>query len=308
MSIFEGRIGVDISANKIQVVELGFNGNEFILNYIDEAYFEDSINLKTDKEAKIHSILQIALNEILMKRIFSTNKIAVTLPVELFLIHQLPFDNTLLQHDVLEEFKWEYSILYPHLKVDELAFQSYEIIKNPFYQLNSCIVAAINKKHLNTVLSFFLKNNFELKFVDNSHFAFDKALNLSASANLDGVNLSVFYAANILSVELLHNGKPFYYKYFKLNAISEIYKVIEHLLTGSENIKVSKNEINVIYFGGEEVNPAFIQSFEEKIQIKVINFNPFSNLLAEKSLNTSKFYKEKNYMFASAAGISYRLI
>ena len=101
MAGFENHIGFTISGSKLQLVEIIYKDRQFILDKVDEAYFNEPINMETDKETKIDSLLQGAFNEILIKRPLKSSFASFALPFELFHIMQVPYDNTLLTRTLL---------------------------------------------------------------------------------------------------------------------------------------------------------------------------------------------------------------
>ncbi|HSD63032.1 MAG TPA: hypothetical protein VLB50_04510, partial [Ignavibacteriaceae bacterium] len=101
MTGFENHLGFTISSSKLQVVEIVRKEDEFVLENIDEAFFNDSINLETDKETKISAMLQGALDEIILRNAFQSSTASFSLPLELFKVIQVPYDNTLLHHDLI---------------------------------------------------------------------------------------------------------------------------------------------------------------------------------------------------------------
>jgi Tfp pilus assembly PilM family ATPase len=307
MAIFESRIGLDITREKLQMVELTFEGEEYKLHNLDQTYFDEPLDLKTEKETKIHSILQSAFDEILLRNKITTNKTAVTLPVDLFFINQLPYDNTLLQHDLIEEFRWEYSVLYPHMNIDELVFQFYEISKNIIIPNSTAIVAAINRKYLNLVHTFTKKNNLELKFIDNTHFAFDKAIYFSRPNSLDETVLSLFLSDKILSIEILIDGRPIFYKSLHFTSAKEIPELIEQTLVASPQFNIKKEYITEAYLGGENTTESLMDALSERIGIKITKLNPFENLTVSDITAKTRYYKDKSFIFGAAAGISFRL-
>ena len=58
MNSLENRAGFNISSSKLQVVEINFESGQFELENVDEAYFNEPLNLENDKETKIASVLQ----------------------------------------------------------------------------------------------------------------------------------------------------------------------------------------------------------------------------------------------------------
>src|ERR1035438_3985362 len=88
MNSFENHAGFNISSSRLQVVEINFKSDQFLLENVDEAYFNERLNLEFDKETKINSLLQSAYNEILIRKPFKCNFVSFTVPLDLFHIMQ----------------------------------------------------------------------------------------------------------------------------------------------------------------------------------------------------------------------------
>ena len=73
MNSLENRAGFNISSSKLQVVEINFESGQFELENVDEAYFNEPLNLENDKETKIASVLQGAFDELLVRKPLKSN-------------------------------------------------------------------------------------------------------------------------------------------------------------------------------------------------------------------------------------------
>ena len=200
MNSFENHAGFNISSTRLQVVEINFKSDQFYLENVDEAYFNEQLNLENDKETKINSLLQGAYNELLIRKPFKFNFASFTLPLDLFHIMQVPYDNTLLNQDLIEEFRWEYSILYPFLQIDDLVIQYIETDKNKINEIGTAIVIAIHRKFLQIIHNFCSRNKLKIRFIDNAHIASDRSL-FAGNVLIDkGLVLSVYFSDNNLSI------------------------------------------------------------------------------------------------------------
>ncbi len=59
---------------------------------------------------------------------------------------QMPYDTTLLYQDLLDEFKWELSVIYPFISTKNLVLQHFEIEKGHFNETNSALSFCNSKK------------------------------------------------------------------------------------------------------------------------------------------------------------------
>ena len=307
MNSLENRAGFNISSSKLQVVEINFKSGQFELENVDEAYFNESLNFEHDKETKITSVLQSAFDELLVRKPLKSNLVSFTLPLELFHIMQVPFDNTLLNQDLLEEFRWEYSVVCPFLSAEDLAIQYIEIDKNNLTESGTAIVIALPRKHLKIIHNFCEHNRLKVRFVDNVHIASDRALFVNNLRIDKGLVLSVYFSDNILSVIFSYDSKPVYFKTIPLNDAGEIVPLLQNEINSNNFIKINRNFIENAFITGENISASFVKSIGTALGINFRQYNPFEKIKPDDNLYQNKFYSEKFNSFVSAAGIALRL-
>ena len=307
MAGFENHIGFNISSSKLQVVEVNYIGDQFKLVNVDETYFNDTIDFENDRETKISALLQGAFDELLIKKNFNSNSASFTLPFELFHTMQMPYDTTLLYQDLLDEFKWELSVIYPYISTKNLVLQYFEIDKGPFNETSSALVFAVQRRYLQMLDSFCKKNNLKLKFIDNLHIAAERSLSVSNAIVYKGLTLSVYFNNKFLSLFYAFNGKPLYFKVIPLNDAGQI---TEHLIketSQSSILTVQRSQIEAAFISGDEISPAIVQTLKKVLGLDFIPFNPFDKIRPVPDLYESKLYLEKYNSFSSAAGIAFRI-
>jgi len=307
MTGFENQAGFTISGSKLQVVEISNHKNQFFVDNIDEAYFNEPLNFEKDKETKISALLQGAFNELIIRKQIKSKSVSFTLPFELFYFAQLPYDNTLLQQDLIEEFRWELSMLYPYMPAKDLVIQYVEIDKNNIIPNNSAMVVGLQRKYLQILNNFCRQNNLKLKFVDNVHFAAERALAVSGEAETRGLSMSVHLCNKHLSILFSLNGKPVHFSVTLLNDVGEIPGNIVQALTSRDNFKINKNLLTTAYITGDNLTGSIIQTLSDTLNINFIQFNPFQKIKPGQNLIDNKFYSELFNSFAPAAGIAYRV-
>ena len=304
---FDNHIGFNISSSKLQAVEVNYLADQFKLVNVDEAYFNDPINFESDKETKILALMQGAYDELLIKKNINSTSASFTLPFELFHLMQMPYDTTLLYQDLLDEFKWELSVIYPFISTKNLVLQYFEIDKGPFNETSSALVFALQRKYLQMLDSFCKKNNLKLKFVDNLHIAAERSLSVSNAIVYKGLTLSVYFNNKFLSLFFAFNGKPLYFKVIPLNDASEI---TDHLIketSHSSILNIERSQIEAAFISGDEISVAVVQTLKKVLGLDFIPFNPFDKIRPVPDLYESKLYLEKYNSFSSAAGIAFRI-
>jgi hypothetical protein len=299
--------GLNLSSTKLQLVEVFGSPGEVRLENLNEVVFAEPINFKTDNEIKILAQLQSAYDEFRLKKPIKSKRLSFTLPLDLFHISQLPFDNTLLQKDILEEFKWEYSVMFPFLKTEDLIFQFLEIDKNMVFTKNTALIYAIERKYVKVLMKFCEQNNSSMGYIDNAHLSSERALSLSDSFAKQGLRLSVYVSKNFLSVILSLEGKTISQKIHKLESYNDIRQIIEHEISPSQTKNIMKGLIQAAYITGENISESLVKILTEKTGIKFILFNPFDKLTPTPKILESRLYSQKYNSFSSAAGMAYRI-
>jgi len=299
--------GINVSGSKLQLVEVFSSTGEVRLENLGEVVFADPINFNADSDTKILMQLQSAYDELQLRKPVKSKKLSFSMPLELFYISQLPFDNTLLHRDIVEEFKWEFSVLYPFLKIEDLIFQYIDIEKNMVFTKNTCLVYAIERRYLKILQRFCEQNNQSLGYVDNVHLSSDRALMLSNSFVHQGLRLSVYICKKFLSAILSLDGKTISQKIHKLDSENDIRQIIEHEITPTQTKKVRKALIQASYITGENVSESLVNSLIAKTGMTFILFNPFDRLTTTNKISESILYSQRFNSFSSAAGIAFRM-
>ncbi len=307
MHLFENQAGLSISTEKLQVVDLEFKNNRFELVNVAEAFFSEPIDFEKDKETKISALLQGAYDEIQLTKTIESNSISVALPLNLFKIVHLPYDNTLLHEDLIREFKWELSVLYPFITTEDLVIQYIEVDKNNIINYNSVLVYAISRKYLRIVDNFCKNNSLKLKFIDNSHVAAQRALTISKQFDYSGINLSIYYGCKFLSILLMIGVKPIYTKLIPVTNAGDIPEIIEREFGNDNFAFIKRNMINEAFICGDELTDLSVKKLSETTGLNFILFNPFERIKINPQLYNNRCFTEKFNSFASSAGIAYRV-
>ena len=307
MAVFENHAGITITDSKLQVVEIVRKNDRFELDNIDEAYFSESLNFNTDKETKISALIQGALNELLIKKTLTANTISFALPFELLYTMQIPYEPTLLHNDLIEEFRWELSLIYPLINVNELVIQFFEIDKNEFSNISSALVLSVQRKYLKMLNDICLNNNLKLKFVDNIHIASENSLAINNTFTDKNLTLSIYFNSKNLSVLFALNGKLIYYKLIPIYSVREISDHLKKELNNNAVLNVTPESLDAAFISGDEISSQVVASLSDDTGIKFNQFNPFDRIIPNNNLFNNNYYKTKFNLFSPSAGIAYRL-
>ena len=307
MAGFYNHVGLNISNSKLQLVEI-FSGPEQIrLDNIAEVNFSERINFKKDKSTKILAQLQSAYDEIRLSKSIRSKKFSFALPLELFYVVQLPYDNTLLHQDIISEFRWEYSILFPHKDAEEFILVYKQIDKNSFIRQNSAIVYGIERKYLQLLQSFCRQNNLSLGYIDNMHLAAEKALRVSDSYSKRGLSLSVYLTEKNFSLIFTLNGQLIYQSIHKLNSLEDAGRLIKDKIESNKILKVKKGIIQTSYVTGSIPFDKYIGRLNFYTGLNFIKYNPFDRIISGPKIKDDAALKKISNRFSSAAGIAFRI-
>lgn len=299
--------GINVSGTKLQLVEIVGSPDGVLLDSLNEVIFTEPIDFKSENETKILSQFQTAFDEFRIEKPFKSKKLSFSLPLEMFYIAQLPFENTLLHRDIMEEFKWEFSVMYPFLNPEDLILQYLEVEKNMIFTKNSAVVYAIERKYLKILNKFCVQNDLNLGYIDNAHLASERALALSKSVIKLGLRLSVYVSKKLLSIILSLDGKTISQKVYKLENQDAIHQLIERELSPTRSKNIMKGLVKAAYITGEISTDALAKNLSDKTGITFISFNPFDKLSTTPKIQESSLYSQKFNSFSSAAGIAYRI-
>ncbi len=307
MTGFENHAGFTLSSSRLQVVEIVEKEDQFVLENVDEAFLNEALNLEDDKETKISALLQGAFDEILVRNPLKSSTASFSLPPELFKVVQLPYDNTLLHQDLIEEFRWELSLIYPDINPADQVIQYIEIEKNRLIDQNTSIIISLSRKYIKLIKEFCDRNRLKLKFVDNVHLASERALTATNPVSEKGLTLSVFLSGKRLSVIFSYQGKPVYFKVYYLHNAGEIINHLTSELESDFHPNISRQMLESAYISGEELSGSMVETLREKLDIPFVNFNPFAKIKPNPRLFENKYFSEKFNSFTSSAGLALRL-
>lgn len=307
MTGFENHAGFTLSSSRLQVVEIVEKEDQFVLENVDEAFLNEQLDLETDKETKISALLQGAFDEILVRNQLKSGTASFSLPPEVFKVVQLPYDNTLLHQDLIEEFRWELSLIYPDINPSEQVIQYIEIEKNRLIDLNTSIIISLSRKYVKLIKEFCERNSLKLKFIDNMHLASERALTATNPVSEKGLTLSVFLAGKQLSVIFSYQGKPVYFKVYYLHNAGEIVNHINSEFESDIHPNISRQMLESAYISGVELSGSMVETLREKLDIPFVNFNPFAKIKPNPRLFENKYFSEKFNSFSSSAGLALRL-
>jgi Tfp pilus assembly PilM family ATPase len=296
-------MGFSFTNVKLQITEIGARQNLVSLSRIDEVYFNEEIDFEKDKETKISSLLQAAYEELSIKNSITSNAASFCLPQDLFVTARLPIVESLLHSDLLEEFRWNLSIIYPYLNWNDYVIDYHEVDGKYFASSDIAIVFALNRKYIKIIHDFCARNNLKLKFIDHCHFASNNILIMNSTREKND-HLSIYISHKILSILISYNAKPVYYEDIPITNVNEVRSIIKGKL---HELNQKQFNFTEAYLFGDSTSNAIVKSLTETTGINFNLVNPFTLLKADTSLMTNKYYTETNHFFSPATGVAARI-
>lgn len=307
MPEFLNHLGINLTNSKLQLVEINYSGEEFTLENIDEEYFNEFLDL-SGKETKTLAIIQSAFNELIMRKPPKSKIVSFTLPHECFLTLRLPYDNSLIQSDLLEQFKWELSLLYPKISEDDLIVQYIKVENFDRSNASTALVIATFKKYLKILSSFCTQNDLKLKYIDNAHFASDNIIALKDCIPNEEYVLSLYTGSNFLSTAILYNNRSVYFNILPAKNSGDIITKVNEELNNNKFIKLPPEIIAKVFIAGENTSDLLIEKLKDDLNIIPEKINPFEEISIPPAMFANKMFTERAASFSAAAGIAFRMI
>ncbi len=306
MSLFHNHAGFNITNSKLQVVEINFSDNKFFLENVDEEYFSDFLDFSL-KETKIISILQDAYNELILRKPINFNFVSFTLPNEFFRVIELPYEISLLKQDLVDNFKRDLEVIYPHSKNEDYALQYIDLSKNDVIKDYRAIVIAAFRRYLRIIHKFCARNNLTLKYADNAHIASNAFIQFDTVIEPNDIYFSLYVAEKNYSVAVIHEKTPVMMKSHSIQNTRDIITGLTNDVSAMEKRGIPLSIVKRSYVSGENISDTLLGQLSESLGIIPVKQNPFLKMRNNPRLLESNLYTEKYNTFTAAAGISLRL-
>jgi hypothetical protein len=289
MPIFQNHAGFCIARSKLQLIEIDFRKENFYLENVDEELFGEELD-PLNRETKFISILQNTYNTLTIRKILNTRNVSFALHHDLFKVIEIPFDSTLTERDLIEHFNWELQLLFPSEIPDDYFIQYVDVDKSNLRKEKCAIVLAINRRLLNLINKFCVKNNLVLRLADNIHFATNVFITLDNQSVKNEIYLSVLIEEKDFSVIIMDEKNPIHFSVKQYSDNADLLTKMKSIIDKLGKYDLSVDNITKSYVFGNNAGDELI----EKIKI--------SPLLYE-----NRYFVESNNSFAPAAGVALRL-
>lgn len=305
MSDMQKCAGLNITGSRLQFVEVEKELNQLLISNIGQSFISPPLNFEDLVEANIQNQLQTAFDEIKIRNPVTSTFASFTLPPELFITIQLPYDANLNQNEIREEFNWEISQLFPYISIDELAIKFYELGSNFLPGKNNALVVALNKKYLIQIKNFCSRNNLVPRLVDSSSIAANSFINKNTGIVKESITINIFGSRNSITLFINVSSKPGYVKVFLKQDSGIINSIINELLQERFKEVLNKPSINAVV-SGEEVGTDSLSELQIATGLVFKKFNPFDVVRFKSEFHDHELSSEQFSSFTSATGIASR--
>ncbi len=307
MSLFQNHVGVNLTASKIQLVEIVFKQEGFYLENVDEEILDEGFKEELT-EKKLISILQNSFNKISSRTKLSSKNLSFTLSNEFFKICELPYDDSLVKKDLLDHFRWEISVLFPTVNKDDIFIQHIEADKSNIRNQKKALILGLNKKLITVLHRFSIKNGFDLKYVDNSHIASNAIIVVEGLSSAHEIIGSLLVEDNNkCSLMILDGNYPVYFKYNEDSGLPLIDYLKKELTAIRESGKINGTVKKLFLFGSNLTDP-FLNDLRSNFSLAIVRCNPFTKLRVNESMEKNNYYKRQYFSFSASTGIALRII
>ena len=303
MISFDSHAGFTFSNVKLQLTEITKQQKQFSISRLDEVYFNEEIDFAKDKETKITSLLQAAFEELNFINSITSNSASFTLPQELFVTARLPIEGSLLNLDLLEEFRWNLSIMYPYLNWNDYVINYHEVDGKYFTSSDMAIVFALNRKYIKIINDFCSRNNLKLQFIDHCHLSSNNILNMNILGKTNN-HFSIYITQKMISVLVSVEGKIIYYEDIPIKSVHEVLSVVKDKIVELNQKQLFFTEA---FLFGDTTSGIIAKALTEATGISFNLVNPFAQLKVDTNLMTNKYYTETNHFFAPSTGVAARI-
>lgn len=301
MAIYSNQIGINITEERLQLIEIVFENNEYLIENVDEEYFEELISENT-KDGKFIFVLQNAFNQIILRKNINSTKISVSLPNSFFKFFSIPVDSNLSKERLKEHINWEFSKLYPTLNIKNFSIRNTLSIIEENKIVRNAFVYAIETRILKLIHKFCVRNNLLLKNIDNCHIASSALMQIQ---NKNTEIFTFFIENKKISSVLFKDDNLIYVKHLIYDNIHDISHLLISVIQDIENQSLSHSIIDYVYVTGNVISDELIKSLNKQTPYKINLINPFTILKVKSNIN-NKIIEHNKTRFAPSLGMALR--
>lgn len=305
MDVFQSYAVVNVTASRLQFIELEKISNQIFISNIGQTFLSPSINFDEPVEDIILPQIQNAFDEIKIRYNFKSNLVSFTLPSELFYTIQLPYDANLTQKEIREEFNWEISQLFPFIPVDDLAMKFYELDNKFLPGKNNALVVALPKKYLILLKKFCTINNLQPRLVDNAAISANSFINSVMNETNRSMSINIFNSRSSMTLFVNNLSKPAFVKVFNKHNGEVISSVLNELRMDRFSKVFNQPPVNA-WIAGEDFGSDSLEQLEQELKINLNVFNPFDFIRFKEDYESHEIPVDYLSSFTPSAGAALR--
>ena len=296
--------GINISTSRLQFVEVEKETEQLLITNLGQTFINPSINFDNQLENLLAAQIQTAFNELNIKNPINSNFVSFTLPPELFITIQLPYDNNLTQVEITEEFRWEISQLFPYLPSDELAIKFYEIEGNILPGDNNALVVALNKKYLLLLKNFCTQNSLTPRLVDNASITANGFINNYFRVR-NSVTVNIYNSKSSITLFLNVSSKPAYVKVLQKKD-NDLMNSIAKEFSSEKLREILNGPSKYAFISGDDISIGLLSEIRLATKLDFVKFNPFEFIKLKSDFQNSGISGEQYCTLTAATGIASR--
>jgi len=307
MSLYQCHTGLNITGDKLQLVEIEYKDEGLLLSNIGEEYFDEYPD-PFGKETKFNSLLQKAFDEIILRKPLKSNFVSFSLPYYFFKILELPFDHSLIRTDLIDQFKWELATLYPYEADEKFLTQHIDLSSCKESGSKNALLISAQKKQLKIIHKFCVRNNLQLKYADYTHIAANNLIQLMRKSENGGNFISLYISDRYYSFAYYCDNVPVFFDIKRLGSISEIIGAVSVSFDKLKRHPFSPDKAEGYFLSGTDVSESLAEQLKENSGIEFRLLNPAGEAIAIDENIKDAFNKKEFHSFAAPAGMALRLI
>jgi Tfp pilus assembly PilM family ATPase len=296
--------GFNVTSSRLQFVEIEKTSDKLLVTNFGQTFISPSINFEDQDESGLASKLQTAYDEITIQNPLNNSAVSFSLPPELFITIQLPYDKNLTAQEMTEEFRWEISLLFPFHPADQLAIKFYELAEDILPGRFNALVVALNKKYLLLLKNFCARNKLSPILVDSASVTTNGFINNYFTAQNSGT-INIYNSNYSITLFINLASKPAYVKVFQKTSKDYIGSILQIL--SEEKIKsIISRSISNGFFSGDDIGNETISHFKQVTGIEFNKFNPFNFVEIKSDFGNQEISSEHYTSYTAATGIAAR--
>jgi len=292
-------LGLSISGNLIQAVEIERGGSSGILLAIDEWQNRFPFDNGTAPESSASREFQEYLQAFIKVNHVKATQVSVALDTAFLFLNTLPVEDGLPRPRINELIDWELHQYFPDLEPKEFITDVHVVSTHREQGWNELLAVSIRRRHTTAVKETLRALGLTLHIVDVDHFSADMALRINYPDTYRRYLAFVGVKEDRLDVSLMKNGALQSYSYVTVKSDQEI---VDQIALISRETK----GIYSITVYGPHLDKDLLVQIRRASALLVEALNPLRHISVSDTLRLADHLSAPSYRFASAVGVALR--